>query len=237
VPAYTTQRVPQPEAGQSSSAPTAAPTLNRIDRSVDPSAGGGGSGSGPWWSDPVTLGIALGVLVLVLLALAPRSLRALTRRRRWSGADGLVELVEVAWQEIRDTAVDLGVAFDDHVTLRTAAADLVQSFGRPGEEDDALARGAFRGPDAAPEAAAALDRIVRLVERGRYARHLPSDATTADRVHADVDACVEALEAGAGQRRRRRAAWLPASLSWAAMPGRVGPRRGPTLEPGVDRAI
>jgi hypothetical protein len=185
----------------------------------------------------VTLGVVLGLLVLALIALAPRTLRALVRRRRWAGADGLVDLVEVAWQEIRDTAVDLGVAFDDHVTLRTAAAHLVQSFGRPGEEDDALARGALRGPEAAPEAAAALDRVVRLVERGRYARRLPADTTTPDQVHADVDACVEALESGAGKRRRSRATWLPASLTWATVPGRSGTRRGPTLEPGIDRAV
>ena len=237
VPAYTTERVPQPDPNQSSSAPTAAPTLNRIDRSVDPGAAGGAGGSGAWWSDPVTIGIVLGLLVLVLLALLPRTLRTLVRRRRWSAADGLAGLVEAAWQEIRDTAVDLGVAFDDHVSLRTAAADLVQSFGRPGEQDDAIGRGTSRGPDAAPEATAALHRLVRLVERGRYARSLPSDATTEEQVHADVDACVEALQAGAGKRRRSRATWLPASLTWSAVPGRRDTRRGPTLEPGVDRAI
>jgi hypothetical protein len=163
--------------------------------------------------------------------------RALTRRRRWASASGPAALVEAGWAEVRDTAVDLGVAFDDQVSVRTAAGELVHVFGRPGDEEDALGRPGRRGPDASPEATAALDRLVRLVERARYSRSLPSDATTEERVHTDVSSCVESLRAGAGQRRRTRATWLPASLAQPVSSARRRSRRRAALEPGIDRAV
>ena len=150
VPAYTTQQVPRPAPSESSSAPAAAPTLNRIDRATDPNAAVGGNGPASPLANPVVVGSALVLLVLVLVALAPRTARTLVRRRRWAAAGTGAALVEAGWDEVRDTAVDLGVAFDDRVTLRTAAQDLVLAFGRPGDEDDALGRSTHRGPDADP---------------------------------------------------------------------------------------
>ena len=132
VPAYTTQQVPRPAPSASSSAPAAAPSLNRIDRAADPNAAVDGNGSSSPLANPVVAGSALVLLVLVLLALAPRTVRSLVRRRRWAAAGSGAALVEAGWDEVRDTAVDLGVAFDDRVTLRTAARDLVPAFGRPG---------------------------------------------------------------------------------------------------------
>jgi hypothetical protein len=238
VPPYTTQQVPQANPSQSSSVPSAAPTLNRIDRSTDPNAGFGKTKSRSPLASPVLVGFVLGVLLAVLLALVPRMLRSLRRRRRWSAAGtDAGALVEAGWAEIRDSAVDLGVGFDDHVSLRTAGRELVRSFGRPGDEDDALGRATHRGPDADPEATAALNRMVGLVERARYARSLPSDAARQEQVRADVASCVAALRAGAGKRRRSRATWLPASLTRTGAAGRSRSRRGTVLEPGVDRAV
>ncbi|QWZ10347.1 DUF3488 and transglutaminase-like domain-containing protein [Nocardioides panacis] len=237
VPAYTTQEVPRPAPSESSSAPAVAPTLNRIDRSTDPNAAVNGKKSSSPLTDPAVVGSAVALLVLLLLALAPRTTRTLVRRRRWTAAGTGAALVEAGWDEVRDTAVDLGVAFDDGVTLRTAARDLVAAFGRPGDEDDALGRSTHRGPDADPEATRALDRLVGLLERARYARALPDGAATEEQVRSDVAACVAALRAGAGKRRRTRATWLPGSLTNRRVSPRGSTRRGPVLEPGVDRAV
>ncbi|MEO5708281.1 MAG: DUF3488 and transglutaminase-like domain-containing protein [Nocardioidaceae bacterium] len=237
VPAYTTQRVPQAAPSSSTSAPAAAPSLNRIDRQADGAAGLADQGSGSFLTSPAAL-VTVGVLLLlVLLALAPRALRSMARRRRWSDPSPAA-LVEAAWDELRDTAVDLGVAFDDHVSVRSAGADLLHSFGRPGDEDDSLGRSAHRGADADPDATQALRRLVGLVERARYSRSLPDGAVSADGLRDDLAACVAALEAGASKRRRSRATWLPASLTTPSSTPRGTTRRGgTTLEPGVDRAV
>jgi transglutaminase-like putative cysteine protease len=238
VPGYTTQQVPRAQASASTSAPTTAPTLNRIDRQADQAAAAS-SDSGSWWNRPGVLLTALGLLVLVVLALAPRAYRDLVRRRRWAAAEDPAALGEAGWSEIRDTAVDLGLPFDDRVTLRTAAAGLVRSFGRADGEHDATGRGVDRGPEADPAATAALERMVGLLERARYSRSLPDGGAAAEQVQGDVDACVAAMRAGVSSRRRRRATWLPASLvGRVPAPGRLPRRRGgPRLEPGVDQAV
>ena len=178
------------------------------------------------------------LLALLALALTPRALRARVRRRRRAGDGTVTDWVEAAWREIRDSAVDLGVAWDDHVTLRTAAFALEGSFGTPGEPEDALSHRGARGPGASPEATRALHRLVRLVERARYARSLPEDATTRDDVTADLELCLDALRAGAGRQRRTRATWLPGSLLAQPRPHRRNRRRGPLVgDPGVDRAV
>jgi hypothetical protein len=168
---------------------------------------------------------------------APHTARAVVRRRRWAGATSPAELVEVGWREVRDSALDLGLVFDDRRTLRGAAEELVHTFGAGGEDDDALGRGSRRGRDAAPEAASALDRIVRLVERARYARSLPDGAVTEQQVRDDVDTCVAAMQAGVGRRRRSRATWLPASLTAPSGPRARTRLAGASFEAGVDRAV
>jgi transglutaminase-like putative cysteine protease len=237
VPSYTTQQIPQANPSQSSSAPAAAPSLNRIDRTLDAAAKQDKNGAGSALTSPVTLFSLLGALLLGLLVVAPRTARAVVRRRRWAGATSPAELVEVGWREVRDSALDLGLVFDDRRTLRGAAEELVHTFGAGGEDDDALGRGSRRGRDAAPEAASALDRIVRLVERARYARSLPDGAVTEQQVHDDVDTCVAAMQAGVGRRRRSRATWLPASLTAPSGPRARTRLAGASFEAGVDRAV
>jgi hypothetical protein len=237
VPSYTTQKVPAPDPSQSSSAPAAAPSLNRIDRSVDPTTGARTKSTKPLVARPAFLAPFGIVLLVVVLLFTPRTLRTVVRRRRWARADGAAEVVEAGWSEVRDTAVDLRVAFDDRATVRTSAAALLHAFGRPGDEDDALGRATHRGADADPEATQALRRLVDLVERARYARRLPAGEVTVEGVRADVDRCVQSLRAGAGKRRRTRATWLPASLSAPAQARGTGRRGSSMLEPGVDRAV
>jgi hypothetical protein len=147
--------------------------------------------------------------------------------------------VEAGWRELRDSALDLGIPWNDEVTVRTAAHDVARSFGRQDVEDDALARGAYRGADADPEATAALHRLLLLIERARYSRSLPHDAVTEEQVRSDVAACVAAMRAGAGSRRRTRAVWLPASLSSDLATASRRRRSGGSVlaDAGVDRAV
>ncbi len=188
----------------------------------------------------VLQGFAGSVLVLLLLAL-PRLLRTWRRHRRWSQAPGPAGLAEAGWAELRDSARDLGIAWDDTVTLRRRARDLTRSFGHPDGDPDALSRAAVRGVHANPDAVRALDRLVELVERARYARGASAPAASEEAVRRDTEACVAALRAGAGRRQRTRARWFPASV-WGG-PGAGARRRFRPVratgaaEPGVDHAV
>jgi transglutaminase-like putative cysteine protease len=235
VPAYTRGEVQRDDPARPSESRTVAPSQNRID--APSAAAGTGSDSGKGGPGLGTLVRAAGVLLLVALVLmVPRVVRSLVRRRRWSTATSPALLAEAGWAELRDTARDLGIAWDDTVTVRSRARELVRSFGAPGGDDDALSRAEARGAQADPEAAQALERLVRLVELARYAREVPPSAAEVEATRADVDRCVAALRAGASRRARTRATWLPASLLRTATTG--GPRRQVRFdEPGVDHAV
>jgi transglutaminase-like putative cysteine protease len=243
VPAYTLAAGTGGGPSQPASSAAALPTLNRFSDSPsaggvkNPSAAAGGSaGAGipPWVS-------VVGVLLMVaLLAMAvPLVGRTVRRRRRWAAQLSPADLLEAGWSEVRDTALDLGVPWDDHVTLRHRARDLLRSFGAADAVPDALGRAGARGAMANPVATQALDRLVRLLERARYARALPRAEVLTDEVHRDVALVVEALGWGASRRARLRARWLPLSL-WAKVRGRDARARRTRLvvrETGVDHAI
>jgi transglutaminase-like putative cysteine protease len=259
VPAYTTQQVAPDQAPSANSAPSAAASATSRNKAVDPQVAAGKSATGSSVDTGAVLGWLGGALLVVLLVATPRALRSLVRRRRWAAAAGPGDWAEAAWSEIRDTATDLRTVWDDRVTLRTAALRLAATFGRPGDPGgrSGAAAGSGRsgaaagigrsgaaagigrsGTAADPEAAAALDRLVRLLERARYARDLPSEATTLEQVLADLDSCVAAMRAGAGRRRRVLAAWLPVSLLTSVGTRRRLGRRPPVIgEQGVDRAV
>jgi transglutaminase-like putative cysteine protease len=242
VPGYTTGSLntPEPTEGPSAATPTGRPdTLPQERLRGDAVAGGAGGGaggsggSGPW--------VASGLLLVVLL-LAPRLTRTLVRRRRWANAQSPAEAAEAGWREIRDVALDLRLSWSDTVTLRSAARSLATAFGptEGAEASPALVRGQQRGAAANPDAAEALSRLVRDLEVVRYARTTSAGVRQPESVAADVEACVDALHAGATKRQRRLAAWAPASLvrnaAWRpTLRGR--PAAEPTLADGpVDRA-
>jgi hypothetical protein len=176
----------------------------------------------------------VGVLVVLLaLLLAPRAGRSVVRRRRWSRASDPGAWVEAAWAELHDTALDLGLPWPQGRSVRTIAAGLERSFADPDAVSDSPSRAGRRGADVDPEATAALHRLAGLVERARYARHLPDSATTPGQVHADLERCVTAMRAGVGGRRRRRAAWLPGSVLGSVL--RSSGRR-PTGRPVTEEA-
>lgn len=236
VPDYTSQQIAAPVAPTASSAPSSAAAANRLDKATDAQAAGEEKGNSAGMDLVVVSAWVGALLAAALLLVGPRLLRERVSRRRWALASTPAERVEAAWDEIRDTAADLALTWDDRVTLRSAAARLESSFGHPDSPDDALGRGASRGGGAHPEAAAGLHRLVGLLERARYARHLPEEAAGAAEVRSDADLCLQAMRAGAGRKRRFRATWLPVSLlgSFARRAGRRGQLLG---QQGVDRAV
>lgn len=237
VPSYTRTTISRPGENPSATASTSAgPSAGPTRDPREDIGGGTGTGAGGGAGGQV-VALLVGAVAGLTVALTPRLTRAWARRRRWDAAGTAAALVEAAWDELRDTALDLGVPWDDRQTLRTRARALVAGFGRPGADEDALGRGSVRGPGAHPDAERALDRLVVLVERARFSRMLPVDAVDADQLRADVASCASALRAGVGRRRSRRSEWLPASL-WHGRRTSGRRRGGLSLgDAGVDRAV
>lgn len=164
--------------------------------------------------------IVLMVLVVAAsLACLPRTLRAWIRQRRWASATTALEQAEAAWAELRDSFVDHRLPWNDQETVRQRAKGIVPLFRRyPGPGEEHLARVVTSNP----EAEAALDRILQLVERSRYARTVPE----VDDIRRDVELCVDSVRIGLDPDVRRKATWLPASLLKRS-------RRGPIHDSGL----
>jgi len=248
VPGYTSQQVPSGGPSDDPSSLDPDQDQNRFDdpsSAPTPTAGAGGGGVGG--AGGVLAGF-FGSLVVIGALGAPRLTRSLVRSRRWARAQQPVEVAEAAWSELRDSATDLRLPWDDSATLRTRARSLVKSFGEPVDpgrhRDDRLTRTPLTGQSANPLATDALQRLVRFVERARYAPSVDMQDVT-----DDVELCVQALHDGAVRKRRWRAAWLPASLV-TSLPAalvtrltaemlrrRIHKDVPPVSEPGVDHAI
>ena len=214
VPQYTQEAVDleQPEAGgPSGSADEQLPDRNGDaealpdpqEQTPDTAGGDDTADSGLPWG---TLLLALAVLVvLVALVLAPRAVRRRRRERRLGSGP------EEVWDELRDTARDLRLPYPEHRSPRETGAGLVGHLGSP--LDDRLHPGQA---GQAPEAVAALQRLVGGLERLRYA---PVSGSTIDADRgadpgwrADGEQVVRAMQDGATPRARRRATWLPRTL-------------------------
>ncbi|GAB6984726.1 transglutaminase family protein [Nocardioides pyridinolyticus] len=194
----------EPSAGESSLLPNNRPLVEPTDAGTGDFAGSGGS-NGRWY---VAGGAVLAVL-LVVGALLPRTLRRRRRAHRLGSGDP-----ELAWAELRDTAVDLGIPWPEGRSPRATRHRLVQHLGTSvgPQTDERPAHGAA----IAPEAVESLDRIVHELELQRYAR--PGSASTADHDAARSDtrahtrAVLAALAGGAAGSARRRASWWPRSV-------------------------
>jgi hypothetical protein len=180
----------------------------------DQSAGGGF----PWLQ--VVVGVAL-LAVVLLVVLGPRTVRR--RRRDQRGLLG----PEEAWDELRDTALDLRLPWPQQRSPWQTREALVQLFGAP--QDEFTPERPRRGPETNPDAVFALDRIVHSLERLRYAR---ADGSEPGTWRAEMQTCVEALYGGANKRARRTAVWWPRSV----FERRVSVRRS-VVEPQVERAL
>ena len=205
VPGYTTQDVPvsnpslRPENPQPSND---LPNRGSSD-SASPSksaAAGTHSDAGPNFPWVAVAG-GLGVLVVLAgLGLLPRAVRRRRRDRALAGGP------EAAWAELRATALDLGVPWPEGRSPRETRRRLARFFGAP--VDSGTAERPRHGAEVAPEAVAALDRIVRTLELSRYAR----ESGPVESLRADVEACLAALFGGASRGARRRAEWWPRSV-------------------------
>ena len=183
------------------------PATRKPTEAADASAGDE-SGAGSHTGRNLVIGGGLLVLVLLVaaLVLGPRSVRVTTRRVRLGG--GPDEL----WAELHATSVDLGLPWPEGRSPREIGTVLVDHLGDP---DAAPLERPRTGPDVAPQAANALERLVDAVERTRYARPgSPAAVALAERTATEADAAlvVASLSAGVTPRARRRAQWLPRSV-------------------------
>ncbi|MFN8158046.1 MAG: DUF3488 and transglutaminase-like domain-containing protein [Candidatus Nanopelagicales bacterium] len=131
-------------------------------------------------------GLLVLLVVAALLALVPAVWREVRRRRRLSEQAA----VEDMWEELRDTARDLGIPWSLAQTPRQAVAAVVDREHLRGEDREAL------------------QRVGRATERSRYAATPPSTVGLAD----DVETVRAALMRRADRGDRWRARFLPASL-------------------------
>ena len=225
-PGYTTGQLPDaPSAAlPSTNASTDAPgRVGDQNRAPNEAAGGTATRSGSSWPW-VSLAV---VLLLALLLVVPRMVRAAVRRRRFVSSDP-AQLAEGCWAEVRATTVDLGHGWDDGATLRRRARDLVPVLSGPARHTGPPAREADAG--AVTDPIEALERLVLLLERSRYSRTGLSDAEAAVLVGL-ARTVTETMSDVALPAQRRRARWLPRSL-W------VGRRRlttRSTAEQGRER--
>lgn len=158
-------------------APTTAPALPEEEQPTDPTATPDAA------VQAVNVGWIFGALLLALV-LTPLALRVIRRSRRMSAVDGGSALA--AWEELRDTADDLGMRPSEAWTPRQLSLELAPSL------DD-------RG-------AAALGRLRAALESESFAE------TPAQPAVADVRAVVRSLRRRAGLAWRIAAAFAPKSV-------------------------
>lgn len=245
VPSYTQSEKPgsaQPDPALPSHGSTAAPSASasasagctdrthRPDECAGPSAavvapsGGGGPDGGLWAAL-----IALGALAVLVVPLSPMLWRARARSRRLGGhartGEGAAAHTLAAWQELTDSAWDIGIVPDESRTPR-GAADRIVRLGRLG-----------------PEAGAAVHRVADALEQVLYAPRPRPAAGLAE----DVRRAIAGLHGEVNRRTRLRALFAPrsavralwaVSARWAALRARAAaalptPRRpGPSQQRG-----
>ncbi|MFE7140206.1 DUF3488 and DUF4129 domain-containing transglutaminase family protein [Streptomyces sp. NPDC057644] len=234
-PSWTRPEVPTDSASDAaepsadtSTEPSAAPSA---DDSCPPQLrqeGGCGPSQEAGAAAPTDRGTPLGTVLLVVLAsvlvlvlpLSPLLWRTRTRNRRLGSggrtpADAAARTL-AAWREITDTAWDHGIAPDDSLTPRKAAARIV----RLGRLDTT--------------AAEAVHRIAGSVEQVLYA----PEPRPADGLAEDASAVRAGLRASAGRSTRLRATLLPRSsvrVAWAVADRRTALAERWAGRPGAGR--
>ena len=190
VPTYTTERPTTTPGTTPTSSPTKAGGNSKLDGLLRDGAPAATPFDGPAQETTADQWRMRGLLALaavaLLLAAVPAVWRVLRRRRRLSATAS----VEDAWEELRDTARDLGIEWSDARTPRQAVASVIEREHLTGTAADAAVR------------------VGRVTERSRYAAVPPSTEGLSD----DVGAVRTALLTRADRSTRVRAALLPLSL-------------------------
>jgi hypothetical protein len=170
--------------------PTSTSGSGKLDELLKDPSGSAAPFDGPaavTTADQWRVRVLLVVLVLgLLLAAVPAAWRWSRRRRRLSSSAS----VEDAWEELRDTARDLGIDWSDARTPRQAVAGVIAEQHLTGT------------------VAEAATRVGRVTERSRYAPLPPSTEGLAE----DVSTVRTALLDRVDRPTRVRAILLPASL-------------------------
>jgi len=184
--------VPDRESGidapTASAAPTPTPTASAASQAPrereDTAAAATSTGGGPPLGGPLVTG---GV---VLVLLVPAAVRALRRRRRLAALEN--GHASPAWDELLDTAVDLGLTEERAATPRSLAGRLEQSLPQDGASRDELRA------------------LLAVVERERFARGGSVDGDGVD--GRSVGRLLAELAASRSRRDRVRAVLAPKSL-------------------------
>ncbi|MBE7323239.1 transglutaminase domain-containing protein [Nocardioides sp. Y6] len=204
VPDYTEEQEPAPTtpspSASESAEPTTAPTRAPDRQEPTPTtAADDTDDGGVEWGTVLRWTAALTLLAVVVVT--PRWLR----RRRRAGRLAVAE-VEELWEELRDSAVDLGHTWPTGRSPRATGAVVAEWLGA---EDDG-GGSTLSGTGAAEQ----LERLVVGVEEQRFARPGSGGVMTAATTGSEHDlrALVEALSARRGRLDRWRAEWWPRSL-------------------------
>jgi transglutaminase-like putative cysteine protease len=126
--------------GSGSSAPGTSPGANKLGLSnISKATGGAGALSGHQRHGTPPIGpVALALLVVLLIA--PATMRALGRRWRWWRAQDDVSRAHVAWHELRNDLTDYRIAYRASESPRALSHRITTSLGLAGAERDALER-------------------------------------------------------------------------------------------------
>jgi transglutaminase-like putative cysteine protease len=147
--------------------------LNKLKKTA-PSGAGAAGGSRRHGTAPIVL-VAIALLVVVLIA--PTTMRALGRRWRWWRAHDDVSRAHVAWHELRNDLTDYRIAYRASESPRALSHRITKSLGLAGAERDALERIALaeeRASYAASPADSARLKADEAVVRGAVARGCPT---------------------------------------------------------------
>lgn len=194
VPSYTQIDIgAQPGVSTPTPTPTAAPTTPGAGAGAAPrrepepersDASNADRDGFPVWR---TVGGLLAALVLVALLLAPGTVRRGRRRRRLAGSP------EDVWDELRDSAVDLGLRWPRERSPREVG-EWLRARDCPDVE---------------------VERLVTAVERARYAPPGPGRAGESGEpgaLHEPALACLAVLHEHRSASAQRRARWWPRSV-------------------------
>ncbi|MGW9022398.1 transglutaminaseTgpA domain-containing protein [Leucobacter chromiiresistens] len=200
-----------PEAAEAPESEPADPTRPSETPVDDPATGPAAGADAATGEDTAPSGAALTVSALALAALllltasAPAARRLLRRRRRLRAVMQGPAPAAAAWNELRDTATDLGI----DARAGVSSAPRAQTANALLEH--------WRGTGALPEAAAADARaLAEAMTAERYGSSRATLEAGADRARRSDLArlladCTAALQQAAGPAQRRRARWWPRS--------------------------